>query len=61
MGEYSRVSICLVEVRTDAGITGVGEALARFAPKAYAELIETALKPRLVGRNPTKSPLFGRT
>ena len=52
-GEYSRVSICLVEVRTDAGITGVGEALARFAPKAYAELIETALKPRLVGRNPT--------
>lgn len=53
-GEYSRVSICLVEVRTDAGITGVGEALARFAPKAYAELIETALKPRLVGRNPTE-------
>jgi galactonate dehydratase len=52
-GRYDVVSICLVEIRTDAGITGVGEALARFAPKAYAELIETSLKPRLVGRNPT--------
>jgi galactonate dehydratase len=52
-GRYTDVSICLVEVRTDAGITGVGEALARFSPKAYAELIETSLKPRLVGQNPT--------
>lgn len=52
-GRYSEVSICLVEVRTDAGITGVGEALARFSPKAYAELIEGSLKPRLVGENPT--------
>jgi galactonate dehydratase len=47
------VSIVLVEVRTDAGITGVGEALARFSPRAYADLIETSLKPRLVGGNPT--------
>ena len=54
-GRYSEVSICLVEVRTDAGMTGVGEALARFSPKAYAELIETSLKPRLVGRNPLRS------
>lgn len=52
-GRYDVVSICLVEIRTDAGITGVGEALARFSPKAYAELIETSLKPRLMGRNPT--------
>lgn len=52
-GQYSQVSICLVEIRTNAGITGVGEALARFAPKAYAEVIETCLKPRLVGQNPT--------
>ncbi len=49
-GEYSEVSMVLVEVRTDAGITGVGETLARFAPRAYAEIIETLLKPRLVGR-----------
>jgi L-alanine-DL-glutamate epimerase-like enolase superfamily enzyme len=51
-GTYTDVSMVLVEVRTDAGITGVGEALARFSPRAYAELIETSLKPRLVGRDP---------
>jgi L-alanine-DL-glutamate epimerase-like enolase superfamily enzyme len=52
-GKYTEVSICLVEIRTDSGITGVGEALARFSPKAYADLIETSLRPRLVGQNPT--------
>lgn len=50
-GTYSQVSIVLVEVRTDAGIIGVGETLARFSPKAYTELIETSLKPRLVGQD----------
>lgn len=49
-GTYEHVSLVLVEVRTDAGISGVGETLARFAPKAYAELINTTLKPRLVGQ-----------
>ena len=52
-GAYTAVSIVLVEVRTDAGIIGVGETLARFSPKAYAELIETSLKPRLIGQDPT--------
>lgn len=51
-GAYTAVSMVLVEVRTDAGIVGVGETLARFSPKAYAELIETSLKPRLVGQDP---------
>lgn len=51
-GAYTAVSMVLVEVRTNAGITGVGETLARFSPKAYAELIETSLKPRLVGQDP---------
>lgn len=50
-GTYEAVSIVLVEVRTESGLVGVGECLARFAPKAYAELIETSLKPRLVGRD----------
>jgi len=49
-GAYDRVSSVLVEVRTNAGITGVGETLGRFAPKAYCELIEAALRPRLVGK-----------
>ena len=50
-GSYTKVSIVLVEVRTDAGLIGVGETLARFSPKAYADLIETSLKPRLVGQD----------
>lgn len=50
-GTYEAVSIVLVEVRTESGLVGVGECLARFAPKAYAELIETSLKPRLLGRD----------
>lgn len=51
-GAYTAVSMVLVEVRTDAGITGVGETLARFSPKAYADLIETSLRPRLIGQDP---------
>ncbi|MBU1314487.1 MAG: mandelate racemase/muconate lactonizing enzyme family protein [Alphaproteobacteria bacterium] len=50
-GVYSEVSIILIEVRTDAGIVGVGEVLARFSPRAYVELIETSLKPRLIGQD----------
>jgi L-alanine-DL-glutamate epimerase-like enolase superfamily enzyme len=60
-GTYTEVSIVLVEVRTDAGITGVGEALARFSPRSYAELIDTSLKPRLVGGNPTEIQAHWRT
>lgn len=50
-GAYNQVSIVLVEIRTADGITGVGETLARFSPKAHAELIDTSLKPRLVGQD----------
>jgi galactonate dehydratase len=60
-GKYTDVSIVLVEVRTDAGIVGVGETLARFSPKAYAELIDTSLKPRLVGQNATDILAHWRT
>ena len=49
-GSYTDVSMVLVELRTDAGVTGVGETLARFAPLAYAEAIDALLKPRLVGK-----------
>jgi galactonate dehydratase len=60
-GRYTEVSIVLVEVRTDAGIAGVGESLARFSPKAYAELIETSLKPRLVGQRTADITAHWRT
>ncbi len=52
-GTYDSVSILLVELRTSSGVSGVGEALARFAPKGYAELIESALAPRLIGQDAT--------
>ena len=51
-GRYSAVSIVMVELTTEHGHVGAGEVLARFAPKAYCELIETALALRLVGQDP---------
>lgn len=50
-GAYTDVSLVLVEVRTETGLVGVGETLARFSPMAYAALIETSLKPRLIGQD----------
>lgn len=50
-GVYEKVSLVLVEVRTIDGIVGVGETLARFSPKAYVELIESSLRPRLLGQD----------
>ncbi|MEM8854746.1 MAG: mandelate racemase/muconate lactonizing enzyme family protein, partial [Pseudomonadota bacterium] len=52
-GRYEAVSIVLVEVVTDSGLSGVGEALSRFAPKAAVEVIESALTPRLLGQEAT--------
>ena len=49
---YTEISICLVRVRTDDGVEGVGECLARFAPTAYADLINGTFAPRLVGMDP---------
>ncbi|WP_250157347.1 mandelate racemase/muconate lactonizing enzyme family protein [Tianweitania aestuarii] len=50
-GTYTTVGMVLVEVRTRCGLVGVGETLGRFAPKAYAELIHTALRPRLLNQD----------
>lgn len=51
-GSYSAVSICLVQIETDEGVSGIGECLARFGPRAYARLIDDLLGPALIGRNP---------
>lgn len=51
-GRYSSISIVLVEVRTREGYVGAGEVLARFSPKAYCELIDSALAPIVVGQDP---------
>lgn len=49
-GDFGAVSIVLVEVRTADGLVGYGECLGRFGARAYAELINTVLAPRLLGQ-----------
>jgi galactonate dehydratase len=51
-GSFGTISILIVVVETDAGITGVGEALARFGPKSYAELVDGLLAPKITGMDP---------
>ena len=48
-GDYTDVSMVLVEVATADGITGHGECLGRFGPRAYAAIVEELLAPRLLG------------
>jgi len=57
---FPAVSIVLVEVRTDAGLVGIGECLGRSGPQAYAQAVELLLKPRLVGQNPLDSQALWR-
>ena len=51
-GSFGTISILVVVVETDAGISGVGEALARYGPKAYAELVDGLLAPKILGMDP---------
>lgn len=55
-GRYDAISIVMVQVRTAHGHVGAGEVLARFAPRAYCELIDTCLAPRLIGQDPEMIP-----
>jgi hypothetical protein len=52
-GETPRRNWIFVEVETDAGITGIGEATTEHHEMAVAAQVETALKPRLLGMDPT--------
>ena len=51
-GSFGTISILVVIVETDAGVTGVGEALARQGPTAYAALIDNLLAPKVLGADP---------
>lgn len=51
-GSFGTVSILVVEVETDEGISGFGEALARYAPQAYAALVQDQIAPRIIGADP---------
>jgi galactonate dehydratase len=51
-GSFGTISIIVVELRTDEGLVGYGEGLARYAPRAYKTLVDELLAPRLLGEDP---------
>jgi len=59
-GDWPSLDIAVVEIRTDAGVTGWGECLARTSATAYAAVVETVLKPVLIGRNPFETATLWR-
>ncbi|MGH2625470.1 MAG: mandelate racemase/muconate lactonizing enzyme family protein, partial [Anaerolineales bacterium] len=52
IGDYSTFYGTLVEVTTDEGVTGVGEAIARKAPQVVAGIVDDLLAPLVIGRDP---------
>lgn len=51
LGSYDRYSCVLVEVRTDEGLTGHGEAIARRGAAMTRAAVETLLAPVLIGED----------
>lgn len=51
-GSYPAVEILVVEIETDDGLVGAGEGLARRGATAYAGLVDTLLRPVLIGQDP---------
>jgi galactonate dehydratase len=49
---YTKLGIALVEVRTDSGMVGYGECLARYSPRIWAGIVEDLLAPLIVGADP---------
>ena len=43
----------LIRVRTDDGVTGIGEVF-RFAPRTVAAFVEEVLEPLIVGEDPSR-------
>ena len=52
-GRTVRRNWIFVQVKTDVGITGIGEATTEYHEMAVAAQINTELKPRLLGLDPT--------
>lgn len=51
-GDYPAIELLVVEVVTADGVVGFGEGLCRRAAAGYARLVDEALTPRLIGRDP---------
>ena len=52
LGGRPQAALVLVEVRTDDGLIGYGEALARYSLRSYVSLIDDLLAPIVLGQNP---------
>jgi L-alanine-DL-glutamate epimerase-like enolase superfamily enzyme len=52
IGEYTRYTCVLVEVESDDGYIGYGEAIARRAPQMTCTAVESLLAPVLLGKDP---------
>ena len=50
-GDWPSLEIVVVEIRTESGLTGIGEVLGRRGAVGYAAFIKDALAPKLVGRS----------
>ncbi|WP_376088896.1 mandelate racemase/muconate lactonizing enzyme family protein [Roseomonas sp. CCTCC AB2023176] len=50
-GDWPAIEIVIVEIRTESGLTGIGECLGRRGAVGYARFINAALAPVLVGRS----------
>jgi len=52
LGSRSQAALILVELRTDDGIVGYGEALVRVSLRSFVSLIEDLLAPIVLGQDP---------
>ncbi|MDR7523643.1 MAG: mandelate racemase/muconate lactonizing enzyme family protein [Armatimonadota bacterium] len=58
---FSQMAATLVEVRSDTGLVGYGECLARYSPRIWAAIVEDLLAPLVVGADPFDTEaLWGR-
>lgn len=51
-GDYPAIELLVVEVVTADGVVGFGEGLCRRGAAGYARLVDEALTPRLIGKDP---------
>jgi len=49
---FTRMTTTLVEARSDDGLVGYGECLARYSPRIWAAMVEDLLAPLVVGADP---------
>jgi galactonate dehydratase len=49
---FTKLGIALVEVRSDTGLVGYGECLARYSPRIWAAIVDDLLAPLVTGADP---------